>query len=174
MTQRPPGRPEWEAMINVQVSDDAEIYKANDVTMRTFGLVSEYVIDFTNGDPNSGRAATGDTFVGVRVPDLGEIGQVVIKKLDPVLRETTSTLSELRRTSQNLTELTAKDSKLINTLDETLDSFRLVGGNLKTLTDKNGPVDSALSGFKSTLKSAQTTPQGCQQMTSQQNQVTNQ
>ena len=31
MTQRPPGRPEWEAMITVQVSDDAEIYKANDV-----------------------------------------------------------------------------------------------------------------------------------------------
>ena len=173
MTQRPPGRPEWEAMITVQVSDDAEIYKANDVTMRTFGLLSEYVIDFTNGDPNSGRAVTGDSFVGVRVPDLGEIGPVIIKKLDPVLREATSTLSELRRTSQNLTELTAKDSKLINTLDGTLDSFRLVGVNLKTLTDKSGPVDSALSGAQTTLQSVQTTLQGFQQMTAQVNKDNN-
>src|SRR5260370_36605503 len=160
-------------MLTVQVSDDAESYKANDVTMRTFGLLSEYVIDFTNGDPNSGRAANGDTFVGVRVGDLGEIGPVVIKKLDPVLRETTSTLSELRRTSQNLTELTGKDSKLINTLEGTLDSFRLVGGNLKTLTDKNGPVDSALSGVQTTLQSAQTTLQGFQQMTAQVNKDNN-
>jgi uncharacterized phage infection (PIP) family protein YhgE len=141
--------------------------------MRTFGLLSEYVIDFTNGDPNSGRAVTGDSFVGARVPDLGEIGPVIIKKFDPVLREATSTLSELRRTSQNLTELTAKDSKLMNSLDGTLDSFRLVGGNLKTLTDKSGPVDSALSGVQTTLQSAQTTLQGFQQITAQVNKDNN-
>jgi ABC-type transporter Mla subunit MlaD len=171
--QRPPGRPEWEAMITVQVSKDAEVYRANDVTMRTFGLLSEYVIDFTNGDPNSGRAATGDSFVGVRVPDLGEVGPVIIKKLDPVLKEATSTLSELRRTSQNLTELTAKDSKLINTLDGTLDNFRLVGGNLKILTDKGGPVDSALNGVQTTLQGAQSTLQGVQQLTAQVNKDNN-
>jgi ABC-type transporter Mla subunit MlaD len=164
---RPPGRPESEAMITVQVSSDAEIYKANDVTMRTFGLLSEYVIDFTNGDPNSGRAATGDSFVGSRVPDLGEVGPVIIKKLDPVLKEATSTFSELRRTLQNLTELTAKDSKLLTGLDKTLDNFRLVGGNLKTLTDKGGPVDSTLSGVQTTLQSAQTTLNGVQEITGQ-------
>ena len=166
MAQRPPGRPEWEVMITVQVSMDAEIYKANDVTMRTFGLLSEYVIDYTNGDPNSGRAMTGDSFVGVRSPDLGEVGPVIIKKLDPVFKELTSTLFELRRTSQNLTELTAKDSKLISNLDGTLDNFRLVGGNLKTLTDKDGPVDSALDGVQTTLR-------GVQQLTAQINKDNN-
>jgi ABC-type transporter Mla subunit MlaD len=171
--QRPPGRPEWEAMITVQVAEDAEIYKANEVTMRTFGLLSEYVIDYTNGDPNSGRAVTGDTFVGARVPDLGEVGPVIIKKLDPVLKEATSTLSELRRTSQNLTELTGKDSKLIGTLNGTLDNFRLVGGNLKTLTDKGGPVDSTLNGVQTTLQGVQTTLQGVQQVTTQVNKDNN-
>jgi ABC-type transporter Mla subunit MlaD len=169
MAQRPPGRPDWEAMITVQVSKDAEICKANEVTMRTFGLLSEYVIDFTNGDPNSGSAVTGDSFVGVRVPDLGEVGPVIIKKLDPVLKEAISTLSELRRTSANLTELTAKDSKLLGRLDSTLDNFRLVGGNLKTMTDKGGPVDSTLTGVQTTLQSVQTTLQGVQQVTAQVN-----
>ena len=152
---RPPGRPSWEAMITVQVSSEAEIFKANDVTMRTFGLLSEYVIDFTNGDPDSGRAVNGDSFVGIRSPDLGEVGPVIISRLDPVLKEATSTLSELRRTSQNLTELTGKDSKLLTNLGATLDNFRLVGGNLKALTDKGGSVDSTLNGLQNTLQSVQ-------------------
>jgi ABC-type transporter Mla subunit MlaD len=160
-------------MITVQVSADAEIYKANAVTMRTFGLLSEYVIDFTNGDPNSGRAATGDLFVGARVPDLGEVGPVIINKLDPVLKEATSTLSELRRTSQNLTELTAKDSRLLTGLDKTLDNFRLVGSNLKTLTDKGGSVDATLSGVQTTLQSAQATLKGFQDITAQVNKDNN-
>jgi ABC-type transporter Mla subunit MlaD len=152
MAQRPPGRLDDEVMITVQVARDAEVFKANDVTMRTFGLLSEYVIDFTNGDSNSGRAVSGDTFVGSRSPDLSELGPVIIKKLDPVLKDLTTTMYELRRTSVNLTDLTAKDSKLITTLGGTLDNFRLAGGNLKTLTDKGGSVDSALSGLQSTLQ----------------------
>jgi ABC-type transporter Mla subunit MlaD len=160
-------------MITVQVSSDAEIYKANDVTMRTFGLLSEYIIDFTNGDPDSGRAATGDSFVGSRVPDLGEVGPVIIKKLDPVLKEVTSTFSELRRTLQNLTELTAKDSRLLTGLDKTLDNFRLVGANLKTLTDRGGSVDSTLNGVQTTLQNAQTTLKGLQEITTQVNKDNN-
>jgi ABC-type transporter Mla subunit MlaD len=170
---RPPGRPGWEAMITVQVSSDAEIYKENEVTMRTFGLLSEYVIDFTNGDPDSGRAETGASFVGARVPDLGEVGPVIINKLEPVLKEATSTFSELRRTLQNLTELTGKDSKLLTGLDKTLDNFRLVCANLKTLTDKGGSVDSTLTGVQTTLQSAQTTLKGVQDITAQVNKDNN-
>jgi ABC-type transporter Mla subunit MlaD len=157
---RPPGRPECEVMITVQVASDAEIFKANDVSMRTFGLLSEYVIDFTNGDSNSGRAVTGDWFVGTRSPDLSEIGPVVLKRLDPVLKELASTLTELRRTSVNLTDLTAKDSKMVIALNGTLENFRSVGGNLKTMTDKGGSVEAALSSLQNTL-------QAVQQLTSQ-------
>jgi ABC-type transporter Mla subunit MlaD len=167
LTQRPPGNLECEAVVTVQVSADAQIYKANSVAMRTFGLLADLVIDFTNGDPNSGRAVSEDSFVGVRQPDLAEVGPVIIKKLDPALREATSTLAELRRTSQNLTDLTAKDSKLIATLDGTLENFRSVGGNLKTLTDKGGSVDSALSGVQTTLQGVQTTLRGVQDLTAQ-------
>ncbi|HZC34892.1 MAG TPA: MlaD family protein [Chthoniobacterales bacterium] len=169
LAQRPPGNLDCEALVTVQVSADAQIYKANSVAMRTFGLLADLVIDFTNGDPNSGRAVSGDSFVGVRRPDLAEVGPVIIKKLDPVLREATSTLSELRRTSLNLTELTAKDSKLMGTLNGTLENFREVGGNLKTLTDKGGSVDSALSGVQTTLQGVQTTLRGVQDVTAQVN-----
>jgi ABC-type transporter Mla subunit MlaD len=47
-----------------------------------------------------------------------------------------------------------------------LDNFRLVGGNLKTLTDKDGPVDSALDGVQTTLR-------GVQQLTAQINKDNN-
>jgi ABC-type transporter Mla subunit MlaD len=160
LAQRPPGRPDCEVVITVEVSAEAQIFKANEVSMRTFGLLSELVVDFTNGDIKSERAVNGDSFVGVRQPDLSEIGPVIIKKLDPVLREATSTLSELRRASQNFTDLTAKDSKLIGTLNGTLENFRSVGGNLKTLTEKGGAVDISLNGFQTTL-------QGVQQVTAQ-------
>jgi ABC-type transporter Mla subunit MlaD len=160
LAERPSAKPDCEAVIAVEVSADAQIFKGNDVSMRTFGLLSELVLDFTNGDPNSGRAVSGDSFVGVRQPDLGEMGPVIIKKLDPVLREATSTLTELRRTSQNLTDLTAKDSKVIASLNGTLESFRSVGDNLKTLTEKGGAVDSSLTSLQATL-------QGVQQLTAQ-------
>lgn len=160
LAERPSARPDCEAVITVEVSAEAQVFKANEVSMRTFGLLSELVVDFTNGDPNSGRAVSGDTFVGVRQPDLGEMGPVIIKKLDPVLREATSTLTELRRTSQNLTDLTAKDSKLIAALNGTLESFHSVGDNLKTLTEKGGAVDASLTGLQATL-------QGVQQLTAQ-------
>lgn len=173
LAQRPPGRLDCEAVVTVGVSSDAQIFKANDVSMRTFGLLADLLIDFTNGDPNSGRAVSGDSFVGVRQPDLAEVGPVIIKKLDPVLKEATSTLTELRRTSLNLTDLTAKDSKLIGTLNGTLENFRSVGGNLKTLTDKGGSVDSALNGVQSTLQAVQSTLHGVQELTAQVNKDNN-
>ena len=69
-SQRPPGKPDYEAVITVEVAADAEIFKENSVTMRSFGLLAESVIDFTQGNPNSGRAVNGDAFVGFRSPDL--------------------------------------------------------------------------------------------------------
>jgi ABC-type transporter Mla subunit MlaD len=155
ISQRPPGKPEYEAVITVQVAADAEIFKENAVTMRSFGLLAEAVIDFTQGNPNSGRAVNGDAFVGVRSPDLGEVGTTVIQKLDPMLKEATGTFVELRRTSENLTRLTARDSSLLASLDKTLDSFQVVGGNLQRLTAKGGSVDETLTGVQAMLKDVQ-------------------
>jgi phospholipid/cholesterol/gamma-HCH transport system substrate-binding protein len=154
-SQRPPGKPDYEAVITVQVAADAEIFKENSVTMRSFGLLAESVIDFTQGNPNSGRAVSGDAFVGFRSPDLGEVGPSILQKLDPTLREATSTLIQLRRTAENLTRLTAKDSAFLASIDKTLDNFQVVGGNLQQLTAKGGSVDQTLTGVQALLKDVQ-------------------
>jgi ABC-type transporter Mla subunit MlaD len=153
--QRPPGKPGYEAVITVQVAADAEIFKENIVTMRSFGLLAEQVIDFTQGNPNSGRAVSGDAFVGTRSPDLSEVGPSILQKLDPTLNEATGTFVELHRTAENLTRLTAKDSALLTSLDKTLDSFQVIGGNLQRLTAKGGTLDETLLGVQATLKDVQ-------------------
>jgi ABC-type transporter Mla subunit MlaD len=153
--ERPLGKPGYEAVITVQVAADALIFKENNVTMRSFGLLAEAVIDFTQGNPNSGLAVSGDAFVGLRSPDLSEVGPTIVQKLDPTLREATSTLIELHRTAENLTRLTGKDSALLATLDKTLDGFQVVSTNLQHLTAKGGSVDETLLGVQSTLKDVQ-------------------
>jgi ABC-type transporter Mla subunit MlaD len=155
VSERPPGRPEYEAVITVQVSADAQIFKENNVTMRSFGLLAEAVIDFTQGNPKSGRAVNGDSFVGVRSPDLGEVGPALVQQLNPMLKQATDTLLELHRTAENLTRLTGKDSEFLGNLNKTLDSFQVVGGNLQKLTAKGGSVDETLEGVQTTLKDVQ-------------------
>jgi phospholipid/cholesterol/gamma-HCH transport system substrate-binding protein len=153
--KRPPGRPNYEAQVTVEVSADAKIYRETMVTMRTFGLLADLVVDFTNGNSNSGLAQPGDTFVGVRQPDLGEIGPQIIQKLDPTLKEATTTLIELRRSAQNFTQLTEKDSPLVTTLDGTLKNFESVAANLKPITSKGGSVDNSLVKLQDTLTDVQ-------------------
>ena len=151
-SERPPGKPNYEARIDVEVSADAEIYRENTVNMRTFGLLAELVIDFVDGNPESGRAENGQSFVGTRYPDLSELGPLILTRLDPILEQASSTLAELKRTSQSLTELTGKNSRLINNLNTTLQTLQDVGTNLKTLTQKNGSMDSTLESVRQTLR----------------------
>jgi ABC-type transporter Mla subunit MlaD len=140
LNDRPENRPTYEAMVRVQVTEDSQIYKQTLVAMRSFGLLAELVIDFTNGDADSGLAEPNAKFVGQRSPDLAEIGPLIIQKLEPVLKQSESTLAELQKTSRNLTVLTAQESILTGTLK----SFGEVGENLKTMTAKRGGIDSAL------------------------------
>jgi ABC-type transporter Mla subunit MlaD len=140
LNDRPENKPTYEAMVRVQVAEDSQIYKQTTVAMRSFGLLAELVIDFTNGDADSGLAEPNAKFVGQRSPDLAEIGPLIIQKLEPVLKQSELTLAELQKTSHNLTVLTAQDSVLTGTLK----SFGGVGENLKTMTAKGGGIDSAL------------------------------
>jgi ABC-type transporter Mla subunit MlaD len=137
------------------VESDSKLYRETNVTMRTFGLLADLVVDFTNGNPDSGLATSGDSFVGTRAPDLSEIGPQVIQKLEPALREATSTLIQLRHTAQNLTGLTEKDSVVINRLNGTLTNFESVGSNLKTMTEKNGPLAATFERLQGVLENAQ-------------------
>jgi ABC-type transporter Mla subunit MlaD len=140
LNDRPEHKPNYEAMVRVQVTEDSQIYKETTVAMRSFGLLAELVIDFTNGNADSGLAVQNAKFVGVRSPDLAEIGPLIIQKLDPVLKQSEFTLAELQKTSHNLTVLTAQESVLTGTLK----SYGVVGENLKSITAKGGGIDSAL------------------------------
>src|ERR1700722_16260685 len=140
INDRPPHHPNYEAMVRVQVAEDSQIYKETAIAMRTFGLLAELVIDFTNGNPDSGLAEPNARFVGTRWPDLAEVGPLIIEKLEPALKQSEATLAELQKTSHNLTLLTAQDAALTGALK----SFGVVGDNLKTITAKGGGIDSAL------------------------------
>jgi len=151
LNERPESKPHYEAMVRVQVAYDSQIYKETSVSMRSFGLLAELVIDFTNGNPNSGLAEPNEKFVGVRAPDLGEVGPLIIQKLEPALRQSEATLAELQKTSHNLTLLTAKDSSLTGTIK----NFQDVGVNLKGITEKGGRLDSTLAKAHEVLGGAQ-------------------
>jgi len=147
LNDRPEHNLNYEAMVRVQVAQDAQIYKETTVSMRSFGLLAELVIDFTNGNPASGLAEPNDKFVGTRAPDLAELGPLIIQKLEPALKQSEATLAELQKTSQNLTTLTARDAVLTGTLK----NFEVVGANLKGITQKGGGIDSALVKFQDVL-----------------------
>jgi phospholipid/cholesterol/gamma-HCH transport system substrate-binding protein len=149
--ERPQNHSNFEALVVVQVADDAQIYKENTVSMRTFGLLAELIVDFTNGNPNSGLAEANFKFAGNRFPDLAEVGPAIIQKLDPTLKQAEAALIALQKTLQNLTLLTAKDSQLTSTLK----NFESVGGNLKAMTEKNGPIDTSLKKGQDTLANVQ-------------------
>jgi ABC-type transporter Mla subunit MlaD len=147
LNDRPENKPNYEAMVRVQVAEDSQIYKETSVEMRSFGLLAELVIDFTNGNPDSGLAQPNGKFVGTRSPDLAEVGPLIIQKLEPALKQSEATLAELQKTSHNLTILTAQESVLTGTLK----SFGSVGENLKAITAKGGGIDSALVSFQEAL-----------------------
>jgi ABC-type transporter Mla subunit MlaD len=149
INDRPEHKLNYEAMVRVQVADDSQIYKENTVSMRSFGLLAELVIDFTNGNPESGLAGPGAKFVGTRAPDLGEVGPLIIQKLEPALKQSEATLAELQKTSHNLTILTAPDASLTRALK----NFEGVGSNLKVITDKGGQIDSAFVSLAGVLAS---------------------
>src|ERR1700730_2796021 len=151
LKDRPPEKPDYEAMVEVQVQADAQIFKENTVSMRSFGLLAELVVDFNNGNSLSGLAEPNARFVGTRQPDLGEVGPQIIKKLDPTLKQTEATLKELQRTSHNLTLLTEPDSPLT----EAVKNFRSVGGNLKQMTEKGGSFDVSLEKLRDSLNRLQ-------------------
>jgi phospholipid/cholesterol/gamma-HCH transport system substrate-binding protein len=150
LNDRPEHNPNHEAMVRVQVAEDSQIYKEATVSMRSYGLLAELVVDFTNGNPDSGLAEPNDKFVGARSPDLAEVGPLIIQKLEPALKQSEATLAELQRTSHNLTLLTAQESALTGTLK----NFQAVGANLKIITEKGGAVDSALVSVHEVLANA--------------------
>jgi len=132
--------PNLETVIEVQVEATAKIYRKVKVQMTQTSVLGDSVIDFTNGDENSGLAPTGNKFVGQRPGGLADAVPAILSKIDPVLIKVTSTLDSLQSATDNLTKITAPGADLPVTFSE----LKKFGGNLDDLTSQAGPLYHAL------------------------------
>lgn len=132
-----PGKPRFEARIDVQVDKNARVYRDAKVHLMQLGLLGDMAIDITQGTEASGRAKDDQMFAGERTPDLGEAAAKMLEVIKPVAAEATNTMKDLQQTAQNLNKLTDTNSEL----NLALTQFKTFGEHLSTLT----APDSALS-----------------------------
>jgi len=132
--------PKMEVLVEVQVAATARIYKQVKVTMAEPKMLSDMVIDFSNGVEASGIAPDGHSFLGEKPPSLADAVPAVLEKIDPALKKATETFDSLQKTADNLTRITKEDGDLTNALTE----FRKFGANLHELSDEDGPLRKTL------------------------------
>lgn len=125
-----------ETLIEVRVPRSAVIYQDTRAYITQYGLLGEMLIDFTSGRESSGVAYDNATFIAERTPGLDQAAPLIIKELDPVVKQATETLEALEKTADNLSKLTAEEGDVKKTLAE----IRDFGANMKGLTDEDGPL----------------------------------
>lgn len=144
LSQRPEDHPNFEALVEMKVSDSAGVFKEVTVTLSQFGLLGEFVIDLTSGDESSGPAPDGFHFIGVRAPDISQFMTEMLGSIKPVATEAEKTLEQLRLTAVNLQRLTGEGSDF----DGTMERMKALGDNLVSLSSKEGPLWNAIEKFK--------------------------
>ena len=132
-----PGKPRFEARIDVQVDKSARVYRDAKARLLQLGLLGDMAIDFTQGTEASGRAKADEMFAGERTPDLGDAAAKMLEVIKPVAAEATNTMKDLQQTAQNLNLITDQNSEL----NLALTQFKTFGEHLSGLT----APDSALS-----------------------------
>src|SRR6185436_1647076 len=90
-----PGKPKYEARIDVQVDKSAYVYRDAHARLMQLGLLGEMAIDMTQGTETSGRAKDGEIYAGERTPDFSEAASKMLEVIKPVAAEATSTMKEL-------------------------------------------------------------------------------
>ncbi len=145
MSERPlgkDGKPQaLEARVMVQVEKGAQIYDLCKVSLVNYGVLSEMVIDFTEGDESSGLAADNKRFVGIRQGGLADAGVQIMEKLDPALEQLNTTLKSLQKTADNLSKLTDNTAELPLAFAE----IRKVAANLTEITGPTGSLPRAIN-----------------------------
>jgi len=132
-----PGKPKYEARIDVQVDSSAVVYRDARTRLMSLGLLGEMAIDITQGTESSGRAHDGEIFAGERNPDIGEAAAKMLEVIKPVAAEATNTMKDLQQTAQNLNHITDENSEL----NQALSQVKLFGEHIADMT----APDSALS-----------------------------
>src|SRR2546423_237443 len=132
-----PGKPKYEARVDVQVDRNAIVYRDAKTRLMSLGLLGDMAIDITQGTEASGRARDGETFAGERNPDIGEAAAKMLEVIKPVAAEATNTMQDLQKTAQNLNHITDENSEM----NQALSQIKLFGEHIADMT----APDSALS-----------------------------
>ncbi|MGI8603364.1 MAG: MlaD family protein [Verrucomicrobiales bacterium] len=143
--------PEMETLVEVQVEAKAKIYKKVKVLMTQTSLLGETIIDFTNGQQESGIADHEASFIGERPAGLAEAVPAILERIDPVLAKATTTLASLEETAGNISKLTREEADLPVALAE----LRKSSSNLTELTGSEGSLPRSLKNIES-----MTSPEG--------------
>lgn len=120
--KRPQGHPDYEVSIDVLVDRKAEIYHTITVHLTQQGLMGQEVIDFVQGDVNSGLAENHTEFVGDRIPDVSEAVSKDLTRL-------TGPGSDLAETLKNLHTFT--DTLNHSKINETISNAAQMTDTLK-------------------------------------------
>ena len=128
--------------MDVKLDDDAQIFRDATPRMSQLGLLGEQVIDFIEGNPDTGLADPGTVFNGTRSPDFAETLPRIIRIVEPVAATATLTLDELRKTIGKLDVFFDKQGELNGALAQ----IKTIGGNFAAITDKeNGSLTKTLA-----------------------------
>src|ERR1700737_268613 len=139
-----PGKPKYEARIDVQVDRNAVVYRDARTRLMQLGLLGDMGIEITQGTEASGRARDGAMFAGERTPDFSEAASKMLEVIKPVAAEATSTMKDLQQTAQNLNHITDENSEL----NQALAQFKTFGEHLVDLTAPEGPLTQSLDNIE--------------------------
>jgi ABC-type transporter Mla subunit MlaD len=174
-----PGKPKYEARIDVQVDRNAVVYRDAHTRLMQLGLLGEMAIDITQGTESSGRARDGEMFAGERNPDIGEAAASTMKDLQQTAQnlnhitdensELNQALSQVKLFGQHIADMTAPDSALSHSLNNigkistsltennnieiTLQNLRTSSEKLKVTINDLGPTGQNIKEFSETIKS---------------------
>src|SRR6266404_5999744 len=122
-----PGKPKYEARIDVQVDRNALVYRDARTRLMQLGLLGDMAIDITQGTESSGRARDGEMFAGERNPDIGEAAAKMLEVIKPVAAEATNTMKDLQQTAQKHRENQHQSDREQQHRDHAPKSAELVG-----------------------------------------------
>lgn len=136
LNERPECHADYEVSIDVRVARQAEIYRTVVVRLTQQSLMGQQVIDFVQGDENSGLAENHAKFVGERVPDISEEVSGNLKRLTGPGSDLAVSLTNVKLLTEPNSDL-AKSIQNLRTFMETLNQSQIpqVIKNTEQMTD---------------------------------------
>lgn len=141
---RPTQHPDFEVLVKIRVDSNARVYRDAVARMGSNGLLAEMMIDFVQGNEESGLAERGSTFIGERQLDVSSVAAKAIKTLEPVAAAAEATLKDLKVTIGTLNAFFGQGSDL----QASISNIRRVGENMASISSKEGSLGVAMENVR--------------------------